>query len=235
MSIKGIFPIDKWDFKSESIFADLPPADYELLTIHKSEQIYKKNEMIFREGAYPSGIFYISKGKVKKYKPDRDGKEQIVYIANTGQLLGYHAILSGDPYPDSAAAMEESTIAFIPKEDFLNAIEHSAVLNGRLLKALSHEFAVLVNSVTMFAQKTVRERLALQLIIVREKYKANFADGMPIEINVSREDLASLVGTARENVVRVLAEFKEAGILTTKGRKIIIRDVKKLIEIANYQ
>ncbi|WP_245898869.1 Crp/Fnr family transcriptional regulator [Chitinophaga niastensis] len=235
MSIKGIFPIDKWDFKSESILVDLPGEDYELLTAHQSEQIYKKGEILFKEGAYPSGIFYITKGKVKKYKVDNEGREQIVYLANTGQLIGYHAILSEDRYPDSAAVIEESTIAFIPKEDFLNTLEHSPVLNTRLLKTLSHEFAVLANSLTMFAQRTVRERLALQLIVIREKYKVNLMEGMPIEINISREDLASLVGTARENVVRTLTEFKEAGILETKGRKIIIGNVNKLIEIANYK
>ncbi|CAL1519656.1 Crp/Fnr family transcriptional regulator [Chitinophaga sp. MM2321] len=235
MSIKGVFPIDKWDFKSESILADLPSDIYELLTAHKSEQVYKRNEVLFREGSYPSGIFYITKGKVKKYKVDNEGKEQIVYLANTGQLIGYHAILSEDRYPDSAAVIEDSTIAFIPKEDFLKTLEHSPVLNNRLLKALSHEFSVLANSLTMFAQKTVRERLALQLIVIREKYKVNYVAGMPVEINISREDLASLVGTARENVVRVLTEFKEDSILETKGRKIIIRDVNKLIKIANLK
>jgi CRP-like cAMP-binding protein len=87
----------------------------------------------------------------------------------------------------------------------------------------------------MFAQKSVRERLALQLIVIREKYKVDFEPGMAVEINMSRDDLASLVGTARENVVRVLTEFKEAGILETKGRKIIVHDVNKLINIANYK
>ena len=87
----------------------------------------------------------------------------------------------------------------------------------------------------MFAQKSVREKLALQLIILREKYKVNFQPGMPVEINMSRDDLASLVGSARENVVRVLSEFKEAKIVVTKGRKIIVLDVSKLIEIANYK
>lgn len=74
MSIKGIFPIDKWDFKSESILKDLPLNDLELLTAHKSEQVYKKGEIIFREGAYPSGIFYITLGKVKKYKVNKEGE-----------------------------------------------------------------------------------------------------------------------------------------------------------------
>ncbi|MBK5272381.1 MAG: winged helix-turn-helix domain-containing protein, partial [Bacteroidia bacterium] len=75
----------------------------------------------------------------------------------------------------------------------------------------------------------------LQLIVLREKYKVNFQPGMPVEINMSRDDLASLVGTARENVVRVLSEFKEVNIVETKGRKIIVHDVKRLIEIANYK
>lgn len=235
MSIKGIFPIDKWDFKSESIFTDLSLNDLELLTANKTEQIYKKGEIIFREGAYPSGIFYITDGKVKKYKVDKEGREQIIYVANSGELLGYHAILSEDRFPDSAAALEESKIAFIPKEDFLETIHQSDVLTRRLLKTLSHEFAVLANSLTMYAQKPVRERLALQLIVIREKYKVNFQPGTPVEINLGRDDLASLVGTARENVVRVLSELKEAGIVETRGRKIIVKDVSKLIEIANFK
>lgn len=234
MSIKGIFPIDKWDFKSESILTELPSDDFELLTANKTEQFYKKGETIFREGGFPSGIYFIKEGKVKKYKLDKDGREQIIYVANTGELLGYHAILAEDRYPDSAAALEESKVAFIPKEDFLETLLQSEVLSRRLLKTLSHEFAVLANSLTMFAQKSVRERLALQLIVLREKYKVNFQLGMPVEINMSRDDLASLVGTARENVVRVLSEFKEDGILETKGRKIIVHDVNRLISIANY-
>ena len=67
MSIKGIFPIDKWDFESESILADLPVSDLEILMSRKSEQVYKKGQVIFREGAYPAGIYYIANGKVKKY------------------------------------------------------------------------------------------------------------------------------------------------------------------------
>lgn len=233
MSIQGIFPIDKWSFKTESILNDLPAADSELLMAHKSEHVLKKGEVLFREGAYPSGIYYIIEGKVKKYKTDKTGREQIIYVANTGELLGYHAILSQNRYPDSAATLEESTVSFIPKEDFLLTLQQSPVLNNRLLKTLSHEFSVLANSITLFAQNSVRERLALQLVVLREKYKVNFEPGMAVEINMSRDDLASLAGTARENVVRVLGEFKAAGIVETKGRKITITNIDKLIELTN--
>lgn len=235
MSISGIFPIDKWDFKSESILSNLPAKDFALLTAHQVELVYRKGEIIFREGAYPSGIFYIANGKAKKYKLDSEGNEQIIYVANTGELIGYHAILAEDRYPDSAAALEESTITFIHKDDFLIVLGQSDSLSKRLLKTLSHEFAVLINGLTLFGQRSVRERLALQLIVLREKYKINFESGMSVEINMSRDDLASLVGTVRENVVRILTEFKLEGILKTKGRKIIVLNVNKLIEIANYK
>ncbi|MCS3795125.1 Crp/Fnr family transcriptional regulator [Niastella sp. OAS944] len=235
MSIHGIFPIDKWDFKSESILKDLPSEDFALLTAHKTEQLYSKGEIVFREAAYPAGIFYIVEGKVKKYKVDNEGREHIIYVANPGELIGYHAILAEDRYPDSASALEKSRIAFIPKEDFLNTLQQSAVLSKRLLKTLSHEFAVLTNGISVIAQKPARERLALQLIVLREKYKVNFQPGMPVEINISRDDLASIAGTARENAVRILTEFKEAGIVETKGRKIIVLDVNQLIHIANYK
>lgn len=235
MSIRDMFPIDKWDFKRESVLIDLPEADLAMLTGNRTEQVYKKGETIFREGSYPSGIFYIISGKVKKYKMDKDGKEHIIYVANTGELLGYHAVLTEGRYPDSAAALEKSHVAFIPKEDFMQTLQSSEVLSRRLLKLLSHEFEVLANSLSLFTQKSVRERLALQLIVLREKYKDNFQPGMEVEIDMSREDLASLVGTVRENLVRVLSEFKEKGILNTKGRKIIISDVQALIRIADYK
>jgi CRP-like cAMP-binding protein len=234
MSIQGIFPIEKWDFNSQSILAGLPESDLQLLISGRLEQACKKGEILFREDGYASGIYYLLSGKAKKYKVDKEGREQIIYVANSGELLGFHAIISGDNYPDSAAVIEDSHILFIPKENFLAAIRQSDELNRRLLKTLSHEFIVLTNSLALYAQKSVRERLALQLVVVREKYKEDFSPGEPVEINMSREDLASLVGTARENVVRMLTEFKNEGILKTRGRKIIVLDIKRLIKAANY-
>ena len=234
MSLKGIFPIDKWDFKSDSVITDLPPNELAILTANMTTQVYNKGEIIFREGAYATGIFFIRDGKAKKYKEDKEGKEQIIYVANTGEIMGYHALLAEELYPDSAAALEESQIAFIPKEDFLEVLEKSKVLPQRLLKTLSHEFFVLANSIALFAQRSVRERFAMQLVLMREKYKENFTQGMAVEINMSREDLASLVGTARENILRILKDFKEEDILETRGRKIIIKDVNKLLAVANY-
>lgn len=233
MSIKGLFPIDKWELNSGSILAGLPAKDLETLQSHISEKIYDKGEIIFREGSVPGGIFYIRRGKVKKYKADKAGREQIIYVANAGELIGYHALLADERYFDTAAALEETLVSFIPKEDFQLCLDNSEVLSRRLLKSLSHEFSVFTNSIAMFGQRSVRERFAMQLVIMREKYKQNFQPGMPVEIKMSRDDLARLVGTARENIIRILGEFKADGILETKGRSIIITDINKLVKLTN--
>jgi CRP-like cAMP-binding protein len=232
--IKDVFAIDKWDFKTGSVLTDLPAEELEMLFAHTSEEMYEKGQILFREGAYPAGIFFIKDGKVKKYKVDKKGREQIIYVANTGEIVGYHALLAEERYPDAASTLEDSKIVFIPKEDFLEVLNVSKVLPQRLLKTLSHEFSVFANSLALFAHRNVRERFAMQLVLMREKYKQNFTQGMEVEINMSREDLASLVGTARENIVRILKDFKEEGIVETKGRKIIIKDVKKLISVTNH-
>jgi CRP-like cAMP-binding protein len=78
MSLKGVFPIDKWDFKSDSVIANLPPDEFAALTGNMTTQLYNKGEIIFREGAFATGIFLIHAGKAKKYKVDKEGKEQII-------------------------------------------------------------------------------------------------------------------------------------------------------------
>jgi CRP-like cAMP-binding protein len=234
MSIKGIFPIDKWNFDSQSILRDLPANDYEQLMRNASEKEYIKGEIIFREGANPTGIYYIREGKIKKYKVDNLGKEQIIYVGNQGELIGYHAVLAAEPYPDAAAALEQSIISFIPANDFLEVIDQSPDLSRRLLKTLSHEFGVLANSISVFAQRPVRERLAIALLVLREKFKNEPADGGAIEINVSREDIANMVGATRENVVRLLRDFKDEKLIEAKGRRIRVLDVLGLVTVSNY-
>jgi CRP-like cAMP-binding protein len=190
--------------------------------------------MIFSEGTYPSGIFYLEKGKVKKYKADRDGREHIIYICNSGELLGYPALLSEEPYSDSASALEDSILGFIPKDAFFKILEQSPALSTKLLKNLSHEFGVLENSIINFAHKSVRERLALSLLILKEKFRDKKNPDATVEITLSRKDLSNVTGTVVETLVRLLHDFKDEGLIETEGKKIRILDVKKLVKVANF-
>jgi CRP-like cAMP-binding protein len=228
------FPVNKFHFYSDSILEGLPEKDLEKLKSKMVPYKFKKGQTIFSEGTFPSGIFYVKTGKVKKYKTNRDGREQIIYICNSGELFGYPALLSEEPYSDSASALEDSILAFIPKDVFLNVLEQSRALSNKLLKNLSHEFGVLENTIANFAHKSVRERLALSLLIMKEKFRDNQNPGASVEIILSREDLANIIGTAIETLVRLLHTFKNEGLIETEGRKIRILDTKKLISVANF-
>ncbi|TFF34595.1 Crp/Fnr family transcriptional regulator [Mucilaginibacter psychrotolerans] len=235
MSLNGIFPIDRWNFTTHSVLSVLSEEETARLTRHLTEQHLFKGDVIFREGTVPSGIFLVRSGRVKKYKVDQLGKEQIIYVAGPGELMGYHPVLSGERYADSATAMEDTMVSFIPKEDFMDVLSRSSVFALRMLKAMSHEFTVLTNSISVIAQRTGPERLAIALIVLREKFKYGLSDNEAIPINISRTDLANMAGLAAENVIRLLGEFKAEGILLTEGRKIIIRDVHLLVKRANYR
>jgi CRP-like cAMP-binding protein len=235
MSLSDIFPIEQWNFNTQSILNALSEDDYAFLIGKQGEQKYQKGEVIFKEGMVPSGIYFIHKGKIKKYKIGLAGKEQIIYVANKNELIGYHAVLSQERYPDSAATLEESVLTFIPKEDFLSILNQSPAFASRLLKALSHEYSVLANSISIFSQGTAAERLAISLILIREKSKIETPEGEETMINISRSDLANMAGLAKENVIRLLKEFKSEEIIRTEGRKIWVKDIAKLVSRSNYK
>lgn len=224
--------ISKFIFNNQYLFEELSTYDKEMLQKVMQVKNYRKNEAIFTEGTIPNGIFYLKEGKVKKYKVDNDGREHIIYIYNAGEFFGYSAILSDYSYGDTTQAIESSVVAFIPKEDFLHILEQSKVFSKFLLKSLSHEFSVMANLMTVLSQRTVRERAALSLLILHNKYRSsNKAE--TVLITLSRVDLANMVGTARETLARILHDFREDRLIMMEGRKIQLLDVEKLTRIAN--
>jgi CRP-like cAMP-binding protein len=227
------FLSENFRLKSDQIFEGLSASELETLVGSGVTHTFKKGEIIFRTGGIPTGIFYVKTGMVKKYKPTVKGGEQIFYICGEGELLGYHALLGEEYYPDSAATIEDSQITFNPKDNFLQVLRNSTVLSNRLLKALGHEFSLFINNITNLATKTVRERLAFNLLILEEKFKAGHKTDAPAEINMSRTDLANMVGTAKETLVRLLQEFKSASLIQTTGKSIRITNRKGIIREAN--
>lgn len=193
---------------------------------------YLKNQPIFTEGTLPSGIFYLQSGKVKKYKMDNDGKEQIIYIYNAGEFFGYSSVLSESKYGDTTVAIENSTISFITTENFNKILKNSSSFSRLLLKSLSHEFSVMANLMAVLSQRTVRERVALNLLILHDKYKVD--DTAKTYIMLSRSDLANMTGTVVETLARVLHDFKHDQLISINGRKIQLLNIERLVQIANF-
>jgi CRP-like cAMP-binding protein len=227
------FRSDNFRYNTKGIFEGLSKEHMDILRASSVTHAYRKGEMVFREGGIPSGIYYLVSGRVKKFKSTAKGGEQIFYICTAGELLGYHAVLGEENYPDSAATIEDSEITFIPKDVFLRVLHASATLSNRLLKTLGHEFSVFINNITNLATKSVRERIALTLLILDERFRSDEAVVMPASINMSRTDLANMVGTAKETVVRLLQQFKREGLVESKGRMIRIANRKGIIREAN--
>jgi CRP-like cAMP-binding protein len=219
--------------KTDQLFQGLSRQEQKLLSGSGVTHLYKKGEIIFREGGIPGGIFYVKTGRIKKYKRTQSGGEQVIYICSEGEVLGYHALLADEYYYDSAATIEESCITFIPKEAFLKVLRGSAVLSNRLLQALGHEFSLYINGITNLATRTVRERLAYSLLILEDKFRMPGTRASQIEINISRADLASMVGTAKETVVRLLTDFKNQNLIEARGLGLIIKNRKAMFREAN--
>lgn len=203
------------------------------LNRNKSCTIYKKNQVVFHEGTRPLGVFCINSGKIKIYKTGAEGKDQIIQILKAGDLMGYRAMLSEDQYPVSAETLEESTICFIPKTDFLQVLNEDSDFSKKVIKSMSRDLGDMADTLTNLAQKPVRERLAGALLMLQDTYGLDGVEDGPVEINLTREDLANIVGTATETLIRLLHDFKEEKLIETQGRKIRVLEPKKLLRIAN--
>ena len=223
--------VKKFDFRSEIILSSLSPSERELLLQAAEPLNFKKNSLIFFDGGIPTGIFIIKSGKAKIYKLGLDGKPQIFYIYKKDDLMGYHALLCNEKYEDSCELIEDCELLFISKAQFEEFMEEIPRLKLLLIQNMSHEFGVLVNTITILAQKPLRDRLALYLLILNEKYRVEKSDS--IKIQLTREDLANIIGTARESLGRLLKEFNEDGLIKIEGRSIEVINTEALQNIAS--
>ncbi len=225
------FEISKFYFANTNVFESISPADKAELDKSIIKRKIKAGKIIYREGTIPKGVYLLKKGKVKIYQANQDGRKQIMYIYTQGEIFGYRPLICSATHPVTASALEECSYDFIPAAFFMKFLSRSPALSQKLLISLSHEFSVWVNNISVFAQYPVKSRVALGLLVLREKYKVKGKGG---EINLSRPDLASYVGSVKESVVRVLQEFKKHKYIETQGRKIRILKAEELKAIASF-
>ena len=222
----------QYSFNNQDLFSDLPDSVCDIIKSNMMTLPFKAGQYIFKEGEKPKGIYRVKKGKVKKLTQTNFGAQHIFYMCKENEFLGYHAVLSKETYADSAIALVDSDIDFISELDFIQAVNTSHLLSQRLLKNLSHEFRVYINATKILAKHTVRERAALNLLILETKFRNG--SQKDTEIIINRDDLASMVGTAKESLVRMLKDFKEEKLITSKRSSIFIEDYEGLVKVANF-
>jgi len=200
--------------------------DLKMLSTDRRIKLFKKKESVFNEGNSPVYLYFLVKGKVKNYKSHEYGKELITTLYKEGDFFGYTALLEEQPYSETAEAMEDSEVCLIPKEDFFSLMYNNMNVMKTFVKMLSDNIVEKEKQLVNLAYSSVRKRVAEALVLLQSRYdndkEKNFS------ISISREDLANIVGTATESLIRTLSDFKEEKLLEVKGSNITIIDLEKL-------
>lgn len=201
------------------------------LTDDRNINRYKKKQVIYSEGNHPARLYYIVKGKVKTFVSNEDGKELITDLYSSGDFLGHIALLEGTVYRDTAVALEETELAVIPKEDFDDIINHNSQVAKKFIQILAKNISEKENLMLRLAYNSLRKKVADALLKIQKKYRQN-KDGI-FSIDISRENLAAIAGTATESLIRTLSDFRNEKLVDTKGGQIFILNQQKLENLAN--
>ena len=201
----------------------------EQLTEESNSSVYKKKQLIYMEGNNPHYLYYIISGKVKTYKTHDDGKDLVMDLYNTGDFLGYITLLEGGIYKENAETIEETELAIIPKKDFEDLINSNPVIARKFISLLAKNIIDKEQQLLGIAYNTLRKKVAEALVSLQKKYHINKKE--PFLIDISRDDLATIAGTASESLIRTLSDFKGENLIDIKNGKVIISDEKKLANL----
>lgn len=222
---------EKCALETNSIFKHLTREEAEKLNFDKDFRHHQRGDILYTEGNRISGFYCVSSGIIKVFKTGFDGKEQIIRFAKPGDIIAYRSVLSNEPACTTAKVIEDCQVCFIPSEILVSLIKTNPNFALELMKLTCHELGEANSYITDIAQKTVRERLAEVLIHLVNDFGLD--DQKYLKISLTREELANIVGTATESVIRLLSEFKTDKLVELNGRKIRILNIKGLNKINN--
>jgi CRP-like cAMP-binding protein len=221
--------------RAKSVFKNVEGEALDNMSTSKTCNVFAKGDTVFRVGERPGGLYCIHHGKIKVFKTGDEGRDHIVRFAKSGDVIGYRALISGEAYSSSAAALEESVVCRIPVETFYDLLRADGGFSLEMIHLLSRDLRRAESRLLNLAQKPVRERLAEALLILKEVYGTENGDSSAIGVTLSRDELASVVGTATETLVRTISDFKRENLIATDKKKIRILDVQGLIRAGNLQ
>jgi CRP-like cAMP-binding protein len=222
---------EKCALETNSIFKHLTHDEVEKINFEKDFRYYRRGDILYHEGNRISGFYCINSGIIKVFKTGFDGKEQIIRFAKPGDIIAYRSVLSNEPACTTAKVIEDCQVCFISTEILISFIKTNPSFSLELMKLTCHELGEANSYITDIAQKTVRERLAEVIIQLVKDFGLD--EQMFLKISLTREELANIVGTATESVIRLLSEFKSDQLVELSGRKIKILNFKELEKISN--
>lgn len=194
----------------------------------KKVKSIKKKAEIFSEGDLPQWLYFIKSGNVKTYRTNADGKELILNLHKAGDFFGYESILDNTTYQESAVAMEAAELVLIPRYDFVTLLHAQPDVSSAFIGLLCKKVAEKESQLLQLAYNSVRQRTAEALLKLHQLKNENDTITSP------REELARLVGTATESVIRVLSDFRVEGLIEISSSKIKILRMKGLEQVMQW-
>lgn len=196
-----------------------------------NKRLYKKGEIIYYEDTPTFGFYYIKSGTVKIFSSDNVGKEVILRLATEGDIFGHGNLLGYKNHQNSAQAVEETVCHFIDAHVFQNLMMKNPGLMVMVMKKVGKELSHIQDRCVDLMKKNVRERLASYFHYMTTYHSETTDQGMKIRVHLSREEIASIIGTAHETAIRFIGEFKEMGLIREEDRVFYILDRERLQSI----
>ncbi|CAL2102022.1 transcriptional regulator, Crp/Fnr family [Tenacibaculum sp. 190130A14a] len=196
----------------------------------KTSKTIKKGEVLFEEGEHINGVFCVKDGICKVSKMSENGRDQIIHLIKKGDLLGERSLINDEASNLKAVAVNDMEVCFIPKEEIVRDLEKNPNFTMDILKNMATSLKEADNVIVDMAQKTVKQRLAATLLYLNDKFPKR--ENGSIDIHLTREDIANIIGTATESAIRLLAEFKKKALIQLKGKEIFVLDTTSLKHIA---
>lgn len=186
----------------------------------KTSKTVKKGEIIFEEGEHVNGVFCVKSGVCKVSKMSENGRDQIIHLVKGGDLLGERSLINDEASNLKAVAVNDMEVCFIPKEEIMRDLDENHNFTMSILKGLASNLKSADNTIVNMGQKTVKQRLAQTLLYLKDTF--GVTESNTLDINLSREDIANIIGTATETTIRLLSEFKKKKYIQLKGKEIAI-------------
>jgi CRP-like cAMP-binding protein len=218
------------------VFSELEPLDLQSLSEHKTASSFKKGQTLFVEDSPSAGLHCISSGSIKLSKAGVRGVDTILKIAQTGDVLGYRGILSGENHKTTATAMVDSVVCFFDRECIVETLRKQPSVAIRLIGRLGRDLDSAEERIDSMAQRNAFERTAELLLLLKNSHgKKNGSDQWVIDLRLKREELASMAGVSMVTLIRTLSELKSEKVIGEADKTISIIDETRLIQLANLE
>jgi len=229
--MKSIKEIESCNFciYRKLLFDSLITTEYQEVNDSRMEYIYKRGEVISREGDPIDSFLYLRSGLIKLYKTDKFGKDHILSINKPGDFVNLLSIFSNSQYKYSIAALEETKVCNIELESFGNVLKSNSSFSLRVLNRISHISDEIIDNRFEIGQRQVKGRIAYFLLFLSDRIYHNHEFRMPI----TRREIGELISMTTENIIRTLSEFKKDGIISMEGKVLKILDYNRLEGISN--